>query len=258
MGIQVDQDWWKTLFDEVYLLTDARSVCDEDLTRREVDVLLELSPIRVKNRILDLCGGHGRHSLEFLARGFSDVVLMDYSHFLVSTAKQAAREKNKPLQCLQGDARNTGLDSESFDHVLILGNSLGYIHEPDADVCIAREALRLLKPGGWFLVDVSDPSNAWGAWNPMAWHEIGGDIVTCRQRERKDRLVNVREMVLSKKEGLLRDQTYSIRYYTPQALEELLQKAGFSETRVHTDFSPHEKEGDFGFMNHRMIAVGRK
>jgi hypothetical protein len=26
MSIKVDPDWWKTLFDEVYLLTDARSV----------------------------------------------------------------------------------------------------------------------------------------------------------------------------------------------------------------------------------------
>ena len=38
MEIEVDPDWWKTLFDEVYLITDARSVCDSELTRREVDV----------------------------------------------------------------------------------------------------------------------------------------------------------------------------------------------------------------------------
>jgi D-alanine-D-alanine ligase len=39
MSIKVDPDWWKTLFDEVYLLTDARSVCDARITRREVDLI---------------------------------------------------------------------------------------------------------------------------------------------------------------------------------------------------------------------------
>ncbi len=33
MTIDVDPDWWKTLFDEVYLMTDARSIGDEVITR---------------------------------------------------------------------------------------------------------------------------------------------------------------------------------------------------------------------------------
>jgi hypothetical protein len=32
MSIQIESDWWKSLFDEVYLMTDARSVRDDALT----------------------------------------------------------------------------------------------------------------------------------------------------------------------------------------------------------------------------------
>ena len=39
MSLQVDKNWWKEIFDEVYLLTDARSVCDDTLTKKEVDFL---------------------------------------------------------------------------------------------------------------------------------------------------------------------------------------------------------------------------
>ena len=60
MAIQVDPDWWKTLFDDIYLLTDARSVGDESLTRLEVDVVCELLPIKAGEQILDLCGLSGR------------------------------------------------------------------------------------------------------------------------------------------------------------------------------------------------------
>jgi len=35
--IRVEHDWWKTLFDEVYLVTDAPFVCNPALTKREVE-----------------------------------------------------------------------------------------------------------------------------------------------------------------------------------------------------------------------------
>ena len=41
--IRVDCDWWKTLFDDVYLLTDAKIVCNPPLTKREVDVVEQWS-----------------------------------------------------------------------------------------------------------------------------------------------------------------------------------------------------------------------
>ena len=57
MKIDVKPDWWKTLFDDVYLMTDARSVCDEEITRREVDAVCTLLAMAKADAILDLCGG---------------------------------------------------------------------------------------------------------------------------------------------------------------------------------------------------------
>lgn len=70
--------------------------------------------------------------------------------------------------------------SEDFDHVLVLDNSLGYITEPDADLYILKESLRLLKPGGWLLLDVTDGAAACATLAPLAWHEIGDETVVCR------------------------------------------------------------------------------
>jgi D-alanine-D-alanine ligase len=127
MKIEVNADWWKTLFDEVYLITDARSVCDETVTCREIDVVTDLLPIRSNHRILDLCGGHGRHSLELSARGFADCTLVDYSKVLTLCAKRQIRGHQDSVAVIRSDARCIGLSSGYFDHVLILGNSLGYI-----------------------------------------------------------------------------------------------------------------------------------
>jgi len=258
MSMKVDPDWWKTMFDEVYLLTDARSVCDEDITRCEVDLICELLPIRPGNRILDLCGGHGRHSLELCARGFTWCTLLDYSKYLIDHARTRAAVCNYHMDFIQADARSTGLPPESFDHVLIMGNSLGYVPEPAADRQIIAEANRVLRPGGWLLIDVTNGTASKDSFNPTAWHEIGTDIVVCRERKIEENTVYSREMVLSKQEGLIRDCTYAIRLYEPQALRALLEEAGFEQVNVHTNFSPHRCQGDYGFMNHRMLAAGQK
>lgn len=246
------------MFDEVYLLTDARSVCDEDITCREVDLIFELLPILPEHKILDLCGGHGRHSLELCSRGFTECTLLDYSRYLIEHARKHAAKYDYNMDFIQGDARSTGLHDESFDHVIIMGNSLGYIPEPAADRQILDEAHRILSPDGWLLVDVTDGTLVKESFNPNVWHEIIEDIVVCRQREMEGNTVYAREIVLSKKAGLIRDCTYSIRLYESQELVSLLEKVGFERVRIHTDFSPHRYKGDYGFMDHRMLAVGQK
>lgn len=258
MPIEVDPEWWKTIFDAVYLLTDARSVGDDSLTRLEVDVVCELLPMVAGHKILDLCGGHGRHSFELCRRGFEACTLLDYSQSLIDMAHENAQKNNLPLKVVRCDARQIDLGSDQFDHVLIMGNSLGYIQQPDADQRILSEALRVLRPGGWILVDVTDGAAVRKAFNPNAWHEVGEDTVVCRQRELRQDSVRARELVISKKDGLIRDRTYAVRLYETQSLAPLLETVGFRQVKIHTDFSPHRFEGDYGFMNKRMLAVGQK
>lgn len=258
MTIEVDPEWWKTMFDECYLLTDARSVCNEDITEREVDIICRLLPIRAGHRILDLCGGHGRHSLELTRRGFTGCILVDYSDVLLNRARSAARRNNYSLNCIRADARNTGIASHVFDHVLIVGNSLGYLPDPSADGEILTEARRLMRHGGWILIDLADAEAIRKGFKPEAWHEIGEDTLVCRKRELGGDKVAVRELLVSKQRGLLRDRTYSIRFYSSGEISELLGLAGFQGVSIIKDFAPHRDRGDYGFMNHRMIAVAQK
>ncbi len=258
MTITVKSDWWKTLFDEVYLLTDARSVCDSTITGREIDVVTSLLPIRPGQKILDLCGGHGRHSLELCARGFTDCTVVDYSRVLTERAKRYSDDVRDRIEVIRSDARCAGLSSGYFDHVLILGNSLGYIQLPDADSQILTEAYRILRSGGWLLVDVTDGDMIKRSFKTHSWHEPNEDTVVCRFRELSEDTIFAREMVLSKQGGLVRDASYAVHLYNAEGLSSLIRDAGFSNLSVHTDFSPHQSDGDYGFMNCRMIAVAQK
>jgi D-alanine-D-alanine ligase len=258
MPINVNPDWWKTLFDETYLLTDARSVCDDEITCREVDLICRLLPLHPHHDILDLCGGHGRHSFELYSRGFNNCTLVDFSTHLIDIARKRCEQEGHFITLLQSDARQTRLAPHSFDHVCIMGNSLGYIDFPDADHRILAEAHRLLRPGGWILVDIADGAVLKERFNPNAWHGIGDDIIVCRERELLEDRIHAREIVISRRDGVLRENTYGIRIYTPPELSLLLETAGFCNINLHTDFSAHDKKGDYGFMNHRVLAAGQK
>jgi D-alanine-D-alanine ligase len=183
---------------------------------------------------------------------------LDYSPSLSDIAINRVRKNGVPLKVIRCDARKIDLAPDQFDHVLIMGNSLGYIQESDADRKILSEAHRVLRPGGWLLVDVTDGAAAKKKFTPNAWHEIGDDTVVCRQREIQENVIRARELVISKKDGLIRDRTYAVRLYESQTLSSLLQSTGFGQIKIHTDFSPHRFEGDYGFMNRRMLALGQK
>lgn len=257
MTIDVNPDWWKTLFDDIYLMTDARSVCDDQVTRREVDAVSELLPLRREEAILDLCGGQGRHSRELARRGFSKCTVFDYSHVLLEHGRQAAEAAGLPVAFVQGDATDTRLPAQSYEHVLVLGNSLGYLPESVDDLRIVREIRRILKPGGGLLIDVTDGDAVRAKFSPNAWHEIDDRIVVCRQRQLADNLIRAREVVLCKVQGLMRDQSYAVRLYSAEALKDLVIAAGFSEISLVRGFSAQDQDGDYGFMNHRLLLTAR-
>lgn len=255
---KVDTEWWKRLFDETYLITDARSVCDDELTCKEVDFIQELLQMERSWPILDLCGGHGRHSLELCRRGFEDVTVLDYSEYLIQLGRGKAQEEGLNTRFVRRDARNTDLPGERFKAVLVMASSFGYFEDERENEKILEEAFRLLMPGGWLLLDLPNREYVLKNFVPQSWHEAGDEIVVCRQRRIEADVLYSREMVISKRRGGLRDATYCTRLYSEERIRQMLRAAGFSSVRVHKDFVSHRRKGDYGCMTNRMVVVAHK
>jgi D-alanine-D-alanine ligase len=177
---------------------------------------------------------------------------------LLEKGRELARANRRTVRFVRADAREIGLASESFDRVLIMGNSLGYLPDPAGDLRILEEARRLLKPGARLLLDVADGAGASQRLSPNAWHEIGDDILVCREREIHGRRILTREVVLSKSRGMIRDRSYAVRVFEAEDLTRLLSQAKFREIGISRGFSPQRAAGDYGFMNSRILATARK
>ena len=70
----------------------------------------------------------------------------------------------------------------------------------------------------------------------------------------------MREVVLSKTTGLLRDRTYAERLYSTEHLQHLLTTAGFHDICVQPNaFVYHPDDGtDYGLATNRMLITARR
>ncbi len=258
MSIWVDENWWQGLFDEIYLMADARTVCDPKLTRREVDFLEEALLGEKCSSILDLCGGQGRHSLELSRRGFQNVTVLDYSRYLLRLGERSARKEGLNTIFVQGDARNTGLPPRTYRFIFILASSFGYFPDENENRKVLQEAFRLLAPNGTLLLDLPNRDYILETFKPSSRHKVNEDITVDRKKELGEDIIYCRETVTSRAEGRLRDRTYCIRLYDEEKISRLLSSTGFSVITCKKGFMSREGQGDFGFMTNRMIVTARK
>src|SRR5256885_2709028 len=150
--IRVEHDWWKTLFDEVYLVTDAPFVCNPALTKREVDVIENALGLYPAARILDVCGGQGRHALELARRGYQHLTVLDYSDFLLDRGRWEAAAAGVNMTFCQGDARAIPLPTAGFDVALLMAQSFGFFVDAVDDRRVLAEVARILAADGCFLL----------------------------------------------------------------------------------------------------------
>jgi len=236
----VRRDWWNHLFNSYYLKTDGDVINDENITSTEIDLFSKILNLQNNQKILDLCCGHGRHSLELAKRGFNRVEGLDRSRFLIQEAKKTASKRNLSTKFREGDARRLPYPADSFDVVMILGNSFGYFDSIQDDLKVIKEVFRVLKPWGHILIDLSDGEYLKKKFQPRSWEWLDKDHYVCRERSLsldKQRLIS-REVISHVNEGVLVDQFYAERLYSEKKINELLVSAGFSDIAFHGNFTP--------------------
>jgi D-alanine-D-alanine ligase len=253
-----DDNWWMSIFDDLYLQTDARSVCDDQLTNQEVNFLESGLNISKHGQILDLCGGQGRHAMELSRRGFSKIVVFDYSNYLLSAGKKIADRENLALTFVRGDARYIGLQDGCFEFIMLMGSSFGYFINQGENRKILTESFRLLMPQGTILLDLPDKNHVITNFKPFAHHRVNKQLEVTRERKLEKDVIYCRERVMNAEGQCIRDNQYYTRLYSQQVIQDMLEGVGFHDVRFETDFMRRDNMGDYGSMTNRMIVLASK
>ncbi len=256
----VSPDWWRSIFNSLYLKTDADVVDDQEITRHESEFFSRVAGLATDARILDLCCGQGRHTLELARRGFLNVEGLDRSRYLITKARVQAAREGLPVRFREGDARKTHYAPDTFDCVMILGNSFGYFESVQDDLRVLREVFRILKPGGRCLLDVSDGDFLRNRFQSRSWEWIDKKHFVCRERSLSadgQRLIS-RELVTNVAKGVVADQFYAERLYSKDGILRLMQEAGFSDGLIHGELAAKSlRNQDLGMMEQRIVVTGR-
>ena len=251
-------EWWRKLFNALYVKTDGDVVENKENTRREVDFIVAAAAIQPHSQILDLCCGQGRHCLELARRGFRNVMGVDRSRYLVRLAKKRAQAEGLQVVFKEGDARNPRLPEGTFDCVCIMGNSFGYFSNKQDDERVLTTVGKLLRPSGQIVLDITDGAHMQQNFDRRSWEWIDAHHFVCRERSLSsdgERLIS-REVIVHDEMGVIADQFYAERLYTRDGITKLLEKSGFRNVRHHgTAEAVSDRDQDLGMMARRILLT---
>ena len=251
-------EWWRKLFNALYVKTDGDVVENSENTSRDIDFLIAASGLEKSHDVLDLCCGQGRHSLELARRGYRKVTGVDRSRYLIRLAKKRAQAEGLNVLFKEGDARNPRLPENSFDVVCIMGNSFGYFSNQTDDEKVLAAVAKMLRPSGQLVLDITDGAYMAEHFERRSWEWIDAHQFVCRERSLSsdgDRLIS-REVIVHDELGVIADQFYAERLYTRETIGKLLEKLGFRNFRDHgSTESVSDREQDLGMMARRILLT---
>jgi SAM-dependent methyltransferase len=202
-------------------------------------------------RILDLCCGFGRITLELARRGFA-ATGVDVTPAYLETAREDAAHENLGIEFIRADARNFKRPA-GFDAVVNCYISFGYFENSGDDRLVARNALASLRPGGAFILETLGKEIAVRDFTEGEWFERAGYTVLTEYApvDSWTRLRN--RWVLIDGEKRI-EKTFTQRLYAASELRQLLLEAGFSRVELYGGWD----ESPYDYRAETLIAVGRR
>ena len=220
---------WDELFDESYQLLYPRF--SEKDTRTEAEAAVRLAGVPRAGEILDCPCGFGRHALVLAETGYR-VTGVDRSAVQLAEAERRRGPSQWP-RLVRADYRALPLPDRSFDAVLCLFTSLGYLRR-DGDVAVLAQFRRVLRPGGALIVETMHRDRLARSFQPRDWdrHPDGGVILREREFDAAAGTVSNQQLYISP-EGERVSRSFVVNVYTVSEWVAMVREAGFREVECY-------------------------
>ena len=240
-----DESFWKifapTMFNQERL----------DVTAEEIDKVIKLLGIEKDAKILDLCCGIGRHSLELTRRGYSIVGVDLTEEYLAKACKQAGSE-GLDIEFVRDDMRKF-CQPESFDAVINMFTAFGYFEDSADNKRVLENIYCSLRKGGKLLMDMAGKEVVARIWRQRDWHEQDGRIFL-RETKISQNWSWAENKWMMLEDGKVQEFNFGHRIYSAVELSGLLTDCGFSSISIYGDLAG----ADYDHNAKRLIAVAIK
>ncbi|MBN1766503.1 MAG: class I SAM-dependent methyltransferase [Sedimentisphaerales bacterium] len=216
--------WYEDFFDQWYLKYWIQPITAER-THKEVDAIIRFLGLTPECKVLDLCCGQGRHSLELSRRGFQ-VVGLDLSETLLEASRRQAQEENLSVEFIQADMRRISYENE-FDGIFNFYTAFGYFKNDDDNQAVLNAVGKALKPGGRFLLDYPCLEGRMVDWKQQEFFEYDDGTIMLHEMIHDvfdQKIVN--HVLYITKDNQRHRTGFTLRHYYGRELQQCLQKAG--------------------------------
>jgi SAM-dependent methyltransferase len=246
----IDSSWINEYFGEEYLrlyqfpperTSPEVHFVNRELRRRESGL-----------NMLDLCCGQGRHAVPLAKHGWQ-VTGLDLQPHLLTRAEELAKEHVVSVKWIQGDMRKLPFDEE-FDVVINLFTAFGYFDDEE-NAGVIREVNRVLKPGGWFVIDVANRPFLLKNAKPVSEKILpDGTLVQndWRWDEQSGRYTHQQRILRAGEEP--KDLSHSVRVYSTDELARMLFDASFVIDSLNGGFHGEKLNVDAP----RLVVIAQK
>jgi SAM-dependent methyltransferase len=217
----------------------------------EVEKVVNLLKIQQNDRILDLCCGTGRHSLELARRGFS-VIGVDRTASYIEKAKQKAENENLQAEFVVSDMREY-CQPNNFNIVINLFGSFGYFEDLADDQRVVDNVYASLYSGGKFLIETTGKEILAREFQERDWWEEDDTLVLAERKLYQSwSRIQTRWIVIKGDQRV--EHTVSVRSYSASELSGLLSSCGFVNVQVYGDLEARNYDHEAK----RLVVIGTK
>ncbi len=246
--------WYKDFFQNYYLgiykdvLTPAR-------TKKEVAFVVEALALPKGSKILDLCGGYGRHAIPLAKQGYKVTILELNKKFLEMAKKEAQKQRVK-ISTVQADMRRVPFRNE-FDAVINMFTAFGYLENDKEDGKVLDQVYKALKPGGKFLIDTIDRDWLLANYQPRDWQKAGHWLtLENRQFNPATKRNFVKITIMDMKNDRIFYTHHCEKIYNFKELKKNLFRHGLKTIRHYSDMS--KKTRSFPGQSKRLLLLAIK
>jgi SAM-dependent methyltransferase len=202
-------------------------------------------------RLLDLCCGFGRLTLEFAARGFV-CTGVDITTAYLETAREDAAAEQLDIEFVRADIRDF-VRSRSFDLAVSLYISFGYFASPLDDRRVLANVYESLAGGGVLIIETLGKEIAVRDFVRSEWFRRAGYTVLTEYSPLDSWGALQNHWILIGEDERI-EKVFTQRLYAATELRALLLDTGFSCVEIYGgwDESPYDDRAE------KLIVVGRK
>ena len=213
-------------------------------------------------RLLELACGSGSHAFVLEKLGY-EIVATDYSEDMLACAQRKAVKAGSSIGFRQQDMRTLDVGERSFDAVICLFDSIGYVETNEALMQVLQGVHRHLRPDGLFVFEFWHAAAMLRSYDPVRvrrWTTPEAEVVRVSETklDHAKQLARVTYTIYELRNNgtyTKLEETQTNRFFLVQEMAGWLSCCGFVPVKWFSGFTPDENITE---QTWHIVAVARK